>query len=267
MKIHVAIVQPPPFALVFHELAKLLVLSLGDLGHDAGAAEGRPHAEARNIILGYGATLDPSVLRGHIIYQLEPLTSWPAESVGQMLERLRLASEVWEYSPRNIEFLRQHGIQAKLVPIGFHPGLASIVHHPDPQIDVLHYGNGSPRRAEIIRALDEKCRMIHIQGRFGAERDRYIGSAKIVLNVHYHPDQAFESVRVSYLLNNGCFVISEESADNPYADMIVTAPYERLVETCLTYLNRPQERQRIAQAALARFSTMRMSDILRAALS
>jgi len=266
MQVHIAIVQPPPFSQVFHDLARLLVLSAGDLGHDASACEGDPRTGALNIILGHGGAPDPSVLKGHIIYQLEPLATSLIASSPETIDRLRLASQVWDYTHENIQILRQSGIDAKLVPIGFHPQLATIGPQTDQPIDVLHYGNGSPRRAEIVRALSDKCRMVHIQGRFGAERDRYIAAAKIILNVHYFPHQSFEAVRVSYLLNNRRFVISEDSADNPYGPAIVTAPYDRLVETCLNYLAQPAERDRISQSGFESFAAMRMSDVLREAL-
>ncbi len=257
---HIAIVQPPPFDVVFDDLAKLIALSLTDLGHVASATHGPPRPDTRNIILGYGGAPDLSVIRGNIVYQLEPLSLQNPAYSPQWIDRLRLASEVWDYSPQNVEFLAARTIRARLVPIGFHPALATIDPDAPTVIDVLHYGNCSDRRAVVINELMTKCRTVNLARRFGQERDRYIASAKIILNLHYFPDQAFEAVRVSYLLNNSRLVVAEESLDNPYDGIMITAPYDRLVDTCMTWLKRPpDERNAVARAGFEQFRQTPMS--------
>jgi hypothetical protein len=65
------------------------------------------------------------------------------------------------------------------------------------------------------------------------------------------------------LLNNGCFVITEDAPHNPYADCLVAVPYEDLVDRCLFYLHNSEERERIAREGLERFSRRPMTEYLR----
>lgn len=73
-------------------------------------------------------------------------------------------------------------------------------------------------------------------------------------------------MRISYLLNNGCFVISEDSAHNPLEGMIVASPYDELVETCLAKLADEPGRTRFADEAARQFRERPMADFLRAIL-
>ena len=73
-----------------------------------------------------------------------------------------------------------------------------------------------------------------------------------MLNLHYYEAAAFEIVRVSYLLANRRFVVSEHGCDPeeeaPFSKGVVFTDYAGLVNACLTYLTLPAERRRIAIA-------------------
>jgi len=73
-------------------------------------------------------------------------------------------------------------------------------------------------------------------------------------------------MRISYLLNNGCFVVSENSAHNPLEGMIVASPYDELVETCLAKLADEAGRVRFAEEGARLFRERPMADFLRAIL-
>ena len=89
----------------------------------------------------------------------------------------------------------------------------------------------------------------------------------IILNVHFHGMQLMEQVRITYLLNNGCFVVSEDSAQNPFDGMIVVTPYDRIVQTCLDYLARDNERKSIAAHGMEMFQQRPMAANLDRVLS
>ena len=58
--------------------------------------------------------------------------------------------------------------------------------------------------------------------------------------MHHYSKQIFEAVRISYLLNNRCFVVSETSVNYCYHKVNLTLmPYENLVETCREFLKHP----------------------------
>jgi len=160
---------------------------------------------------------------------------------------------VWDYSLANIAKLRQLGIHhAAHAPVGYIPEMTRIVPQENPDIDVLFYGCINDRRQQVlVDLIAAGVKMEALFGIYGQERDAYIARSKIVLNMHFYEAKVFEIVRVSYLLANRAFVISEQGS-NPeeeayFADGVVFTPYENLVQSCLDYLTQDAERQAIAQ--------------------
>jgi hypothetical protein len=111
--------------------------------------------------------------------------------------------------------------------------------------------------------LNQLCKLIALFGVYGDERDQWIARSKIVLNMHYSDRQIIEQSRISYLLNNQRFVVSEDSSVNPYGQAIVTAPYNRLVDTCCDWLKKPKERDEMALVGYEHFRKKPMTHYLR----
>jgi hypothetical protein len=82
--------------------------------------------------------------------------------------------------------------------------------------------------------------------------------------------KVFEVVRVSYLLANRCFVVSERGLDlageRPFEDGIAFVEYHELINTCLRYLADEQARKRTAHRGFELFAERRVPDMLRAVL-
>jgi hypothetical protein len=260
---NIAIVEHPEFrhVAVFHDLARLLSASLQTLGHAVTVQTNRTEGNAVNIVLGYQwGQAAPGAY--WIPFQLEQLSDQNDRLYPQWIQVLRAAPEIWDYDPANIAYLKSQGIEnVKHVPLGFHPALRTIPKVPE-DIDVLHYGSLTERRRDIIDALRAHCRVEAIFGFYGQKRDSFIARSKIVLNAHLYDSNIFEQARVSYLLNNGKCVVSEESPYNPYDGMVVTAPYGRLVERCLELLSDEDKRRRIAEEGEKRFHSMPMTETL-----
>jgi predicted O-linked N-acetylglucosamine transferase (SPINDLY family) len=264
-RFHILIVQPPnnPYPAAFYDVARLLELSLRSLGYEVSGGRNTPDPAATNIVLGY-QILDRPPDGSWIPFQLEQLYTHPRTA--KWLEILAQASHIWDYDPSNIEFLRSRGItNVTHVPLGFHPGLRTIVPKPA-EIDVLHYGTVTVRRRTILDDLAKRCRVRSLWTVYGGDRDELIARSKIVLNIHNYEDSVFEQVRVSYLLNNGKCVVTEDSQYNPYREMAVSCRYEELVERCLSLLANDAQRERIAAEGARKFEAMPMSQILAAAL-
>jgi 2-polyprenyl-3-methyl-5-hydroxy-6-metoxy-1,4-benzoquinol methylase len=65
--------------------------------------------------------------------------------------------------------------------------------------------------------------------------------SKIILNIHAWDEiNSLETVRISFLLANRNFVISENSDHNPYGDGLIYAPYSEIVEKCIYFLGQPR---------------------------
>jgi hypothetical protein len=84
--------------------------------------------------------------------------------------------------------------------------------------------------------------------------------------MHFHEAQILEQCRISYLLNNGRCVISEDSPRNPYEGMIITAKYDDLPQVCAQYLRDETARREVAERGLAQFRLRPMTEYLRRVL-
>jgi hypothetical protein len=272
---NIVIIQPDNYihAQAFMEMARLLDRSLNSLNHTSRIQFNTIEFQATNIIFGYHL-LDsheqiPSSVR-YIHYQLEQLSDregWYSEHGRHILQA---ADAVWDYSPDNVTFLQERGFDnVHLLPIGFHAGLESIVHQPQKDIDVLFYGSINQRRKKILEQINRHARLKTLYGVYGQERDDLIGRSRILLNIHFYEAGIMEQVRLSYLLNNRCFILSEQSEHNPYEGMIDSVAYDELTQRCLHYLQDQygaKERERLAAQGYQRFRQRDMCQFLQRVL-
>ncbi len=180
---------------------------------------------------------------------------------------LKGAQAIWDYSLENIQVLRDQGLSnLKHLPIGFHPNLQTIP-KAEEDVDVLFYGSINDRREKILADLRPRCRVQELFQIYGPERDAWIARSKIILNIHFYETRIMEQARLSYLLNNGRFIVSEDSAANPFQDMIAAVPYDRVVESCLMFLQDAAAHQSQAQRGLDLFRRRPMTEYLRPLIS
>lgn len=209
-----------PSRQVFDEIAETLRYGLSRL-------DGLPD---RTIVLG-AHHLPPDLRPNDIIYNLEQRESPLLDNNALHLYRQH---EVWDYSSSNVRWLRDNGVRARHVPIGFVPELQRI-NKVTPDIDVLFYGLVNERRRRILDELRRKGLVVQeLVNCYGNDRDALIGRSKIVLNTHFYETKIFEMVRCSYLFANKICVVSEDSVDVPerMRTEIPFAPYEHLVDMC-----------------------------------
>ncbi len=264
---NILLVEPPGYAHagVFDELADLLAHSLRSLGQIAQVQRNFADPHAMNIVLGYNLLPNPAELQKvpHVIYQLEQLSDQEGWFRPELFEILRFADEVWDYAPENIAFLSERGLNdVKLLPIGFHDTMRRIGREAQ-DIDVLFYGCLNDRRRAILEEIGKFANVKCLVGVYGKERDEFIARSKIILNLHYYEAQIMEQVRVSYLLNNHAFVISESSPRDVYGGSVVTADAAEIVATVKHYLDHPQERYQKAKAGFQFLKSRPMADYLR----
>jgi len=251
------------------EVCQLLCCSLESIGLPCRFQTNRIEPDAINIVVGYHLLDPPAAARlaaaRLILYQLEQLSDREGWFSREREAVLRAAWAIWDYSPENVAFLKNRGFpRVEYLPLGFHPALRRILHPEDSDrnIDVLFYGSLNPRRAAILEALRRQCRAHALFGVYGETRDRYIARARILLNIHFYQAAILEQVRLAYLLNNECFVISEEAGHNPFAGGIVTGPYAKLVSLCETYLAQPESRKQVAARGFRDFASRPMTEYL-----
>lgn len=189
-----------------------------------------------------------------IIVNLEQLyleSPWLSKQYIQLLKSF----PVWDYNKNNIHFLKnQLNVQASLLQIGYSDVLLhKKFNNEEKKIDVLFYGSKSDRRDKIYKELIKIPGLIVIFrcSLWGENREMYINSAKIILNIHYYDDvHLFESIRIFGLLANKAFVITEDSDNmNEYDNLkpgLVTSKFENIKDNIIYYLRNDKKRNEIA---------------------
>ena len=258
-RICIIVPQGYKHSMCFAEVGFLLKHSLVSCGISCDIAVNDLARDKINVILGWHLMpfKDEHLSITYIPYQLEQLSpaAWSAfsEDAKKVLSH---AFKVWDYSEENIRFLNELGINARHLPIGYHQSLEQVPRGRPKDIDVLFFGSIGERRQKVLNVLsqEKKIRLQALFGVYGRERDEYIARSKIVLNVHFYPTKIFEAVRISYLLNNRCFVVSEESDINPYQGVrIPMFPYEQLADACRSFLDRENDFEREKNASYEAF--------------
>ena len=244
---------------IYFELIELLTFTLRELGHTVTITENQMASGPVNLLVGATAFLTQQQytairsFRGHfIVFQNEVLADdagFVREPPGYV-EFLAGASQIWDYSPTNLPFLNLHGCRrVHYIPIGYAPSLERIVHAPERDIDVLFYGSINPRRERLLLAVTQsQLKLKALFGVYGAARDREIARAKVVLNVHQFDAPHLEELRLAYLLNNRCFIVSEKADRNPYGRGVVFREYDDLVDCCVAYCAAGMDSERNAVA-------------------
>ncbi|GBR76939.1 hypothetical protein NO2_1411 [Candidatus Termititenax persephonae] len=250
----------PIYGLIFKELSALLIHSFNSLGRPSVFKVNEFAPDKTNIILGdtiYADYADKLKNLKYIPWQMEQLDTAEGHysSFPHYQNFLQNAAAVWDYSMQNIKFLRGLGLSAQHLPIGWHAKLETIPASPEKDLDVLFYGTLNERRLKIIEQLEGRgVKVGYTNFTLGAERDRLIARAKIVLNIHYWHMAILETARIHYLLNNKVFVITEQSVDNPYPQVdLVSVPYDQLAEECVRRLADWENSQKLAELNYEQF--------------
>jgi predicted O-linked N-acetylglucosamine transferase (SPINDLY family) len=281
-KINIAHIITNEHGPIFSELIDLLADAFRQLGIDVIVSQNQVLKERLNIVVGSTVCLPAEkileITRSGIPYaafQSEALHDHEGFVRGfpHYMEFLKGAASVWDYNQNNIEYLLQHGCaNVSQIQLGNCAALERIPVYPSQyrDIDVLFCGSMTGRRRFVIQALqDSGIKVECLFGVYGQARDQRISRSQIILNLHQFDTTQLEQVRISYLLNNKCFVISESSDCNPYGDGVVFARYEELVDCCKRYLapGMAAERERIAQIGYAQLKSFPMLQQLKSALA
>merc|ERR1711871_692023 len=106
-------------------------------------------------------------------------------------------------------------------------------------IDILFLGTLNKRRENIIKKLQMNKNYIIEVGNYNIwndKRDYLVNKSKIVLNIHFYENAILETTRISYLLANKAFIISEFGRDKILNDqmdgLLIFSSYNNLVDLC-----------------------------------
>jgi hypothetical protein len=275
MKFAITVVSPPGYvhSAAFHEVAESLHYGLKTLGHESVITTQAKLSGYQHIVL--GANLLPyyplPLASDAIIYNLEQIHDGSEWIRPELINIFRRYS-VWDYSEKNFAALQALGILVKkIVPIGYTKELSRIQLSSERDIDVLFVGSINQRRQNILEKLSQKGLRVTVAfGLFGKERDKLIGRAKLLINIHYYESKVLEMVRISYLLANRCTVLSEYSSnsneDIALSEGVAFAHYDHLVQRACELVTCPDERDRLAQRGFELISNRPIAAYLQEAL-
>jgi hypothetical protein len=265
---------------IFAELVELLADALRQLGTSVHFTTNSLDADRLNVLIGATVFLPQEVFTEirnsgarYIVFQTEALDERHgfAPHCPHYLDFLPTASQVWDYAASNLAFLEGLGCASiQHIPLGYAEPLERIRHATNKDIDVLFYGATTPRRLQVLEQLARRgWRTEVLFGVYGEERDRAIARAKILLNIHQFETLHLEQIRIAYLLNNRCCVVSECADIDPYDGGVVFCDHDKLVERCESLLapGMERERERIAQTGYTTLKEIRTADSIHAALA
>lgn len=221
-----------------------------------------------NVWILFGVNeLPPSTLlpENYIVFQLEQISVRDNKWLTQKyIDVMRGAKQVWEYSSLNVKLLHAKGLTNVFhVPIAYSKCLTKTRDESlKKDIDILFIGSINQRRKALLEKLQALGLTVEIRdgGLWGDERTTLLQRAKIHLNVHYHDKDGtvLEMARLSVLLANHCFIISETSCDakldKHVENSLVFGTYDKLYDLCVKYLPLDAKRALIAQKGFALFS-------------
>ena len=264
---------------IFADLIDLLTDSLQQAGYEVTHSKNKMITDRLNIIVGHTFVLrqeDFIAIRNtgasYIVLQMEALDELHGfkQNIPDYMDFLKTCRQIWDYSPTNVKYLVEHGCSdVKQIPIGYSARLERITHADTKDIDIFFYGSITPRREHILQQFkDRGVKIIGVFRAYGPERDKMIARSKIVLNLHQFDLPHLEEVRIAYLLNNRCFVLSEMSDYNPYGEGVIFSEYNNIVECGLSYLqpNMQLELARVAETGYSIIKKMPTAERMRSAI-
>ncbi len=278
-RVSLVVIEPDgyPHAAALGDLVASFQGAFSELGATAEIVRNKVSEQGINLVFGahligtraVAESLPPNA----VLVNLEQLRGNKLEAgsiYGDLMGRLA----VWDHSPRNMAELRRLTGNPHIhrIGIGFSPAMRSIAAAAEQTTDVLFYGSLNDRRRAILKALQQAgLRVRHLFGVYGAERDRAIAEAKVVLNVHFYEDSIHEIVRTSHLLANGKAVVCECNADTEIDDdmrrALVAVPYEGLVAACIGLVKDDARRREVERTGLELFSRRSQAALLADAIA
>jgi hypothetical protein len=263
-------------AQVFHEIEAAVFFALQALGNEVTNSVNEFKKDSRNIVFGmHHCPVDivrHDIPKDTIIYSLEQMKDSP-ECVRWCRKYRNL--EVWDYSMRNVEVLKQAGVKnIKHFKIGYVPEISYFERNKpeDRDIDILAYMSPSPRRVKILEQFERNpnINFKHIQSVYGDERDDLIKRAKLVINLHNSDNRIFEMVRVTHLIQNGVPVLSEVNPDTDFPEYmkgtVFASTYNRFVDTAYKIIKNPEKLDEQAVNGLEIFKKFPMTEFLKEVL-
>ncbi len=159
----------------------------------------------------------------------------------QYIQNLPSYIEVIDYSITNFFVLNQLKKKSYCLPYSINPK-ENFMNIPKTKgICMIHPGNGSLRRHNILQLLRKNKIQVDIIKGYGPHRDIQLFQYKIILNIHYNIGyKVFEEIRCNRCVFNKMIVISETSIfdeQNYLKKHMIITPYNDFVKKVEDVIN------------------------------
>jgi hypothetical protein len=259
--------HPPPFNLIIVSpigpvpedvlagSATMLRSGLARLGLPSRIVVNEYLRDATNILFA-AFNLDPALIpalpRGTIVYNSEMVVPG-SPFVDGMIPFVR-AFETWDYSAANVRRWGDLGLGARVrhLQTAYLPEFTTVDLDAPRDVDVLFYGQRSPRRDAMVRAIaDTGVQVRSLVGVYGDDLTRWMERSRIIVNIHHRDEAVFEFARLSLALaNRRCFVSEsggEEDVDPALRPGYVSVPARDLAAACRSLVDDSARREAIAR--------------------
>ncbi|MBI1391067.1 MAG: glycosyltransferase [bacterium] len=235
-----------------------------ELGHEVHNIDYRKHRQTLPAELAKAPAHDVCFIqRGdHLPPQLlsalkVPILFWDTEHVTkkddhEYLYQTGRLDHVFIYTRQIIDFYVQRGSLRPEKCSILYAGFAPSIHRPLPDvqkdIDVLFIGSLTPRRKQILEALNQHVPVTVMQA-FGEDMIRAMNRARVALNIHAIDTLSTET-RVYEVTGCGTFLLTEKlSPESPFPEGTIAefSSMAELVEKTRYFLDHEEERAAIAQ--------------------
>ena len=245
--------------IVFKEIVNCLYTALKKLNYRVSIVNNVVENDSELYIIIGGAEYCDLIPKKYIVYQFEQSATsingvkniWFSD---KYISLLRGATYIWDYSLENITFLKKkYNLENMIyVPLQYSDSmrLCKNIKEIDKTIDVLFLGSLSNRRNFILDTLKAKYK-VHIarNNLWNTDRDNLVSKSKIIVNMQYYDNGILEMPRISYLLSNNCFIVSESGRETKLAkDMqkyMIVCDYHSILTNIDKYLNNYELRKEL----------------------
>ena len=195
------------------------------------------------IILGAN-NLVSKLPKNYIIYQFEQRHSeWFNKKYISILKKAKF---IWDYSIENIKYIQEKYNIKNIDYIPLKYSLANNYYQKKKNIkkdiDILFLGSLNDRRKSILDKLKLKFNVyIGNLNLWDEKRNEILFRSKIVLNINFYENGILELARLSYLLSNRAFIISEngfnKELSKKMSDFMILTNYNNIIDTVNNCLN------------------------------
>lgn len=196
----------------------------------------RERGDDRPVVFHWQAAID-DIPFGAIIYNFDFLNVHFGNE--QALRASKRASEVWDFSARGAMAWRTLGVDAKHVPLGYHPSMERF-ERKTPDLDVVFVGTVNARRHAILAALEDHEIDVAFAPADRTKRDEMLARCRCSINMLFHVEGTYPMLRAAHLHANCVPFVGEVSFES---EQDLACPmwscYENLVDAVMDAVDHP----------------------------